>query len=80
MIEAYKFKQGLTPPIMDDIFLIRDNNYNLRNFREIYACSKSTVKYGTEALSYKVPQLWQIVSQVLKEIPTLITFKNKTKQ
>ena len=31
-IEIYKFHAGLTPPIMSDLFAIRENNYNLRNF------------------------------------------------
>ena len=33
MIEIYRFLNGLSPPIMDDIFRLRENRYNLRNFR-----------------------------------------------
>ena len=31
-IEIYKFQAGLTPPITSDLFVTRENNYNLRNF------------------------------------------------
>ena len=30
--EIYKFLNGLSPPIMNDAFMIRNNKYNLRNF------------------------------------------------
>ena len=33
-IEIYKFQAGLTPPFMSDLFVTRENNYNLRNFQE----------------------------------------------
>ena len=32
MIEVYKYLNGLSPDIMSDIFKLRENNYNLRNF------------------------------------------------
>ena len=31
-IEIYKFQAGLTPPMMSDLFVTRENNYSLRNF------------------------------------------------
>ena len=31
-IEIYKFQAGLTSPIMSDLFVTRENNYNLQNF------------------------------------------------
>ena len=33
MIEVYKFLTGLSPLIMEHIFDIRENTYNVRNFR-----------------------------------------------
>ena len=32
MIEVYKYLNGLSPDIMSDIFKLRENTYNLRNF------------------------------------------------
>ena len=35
VIEANKFQTGLTSPIMRDLFLTRENKYNLRNFQAL---------------------------------------------
>ena len=32
MIEVYKYRNGHSPEIMNDIFNLRENMYNLRNF------------------------------------------------
>ena len=50
-IEIYKFRAGLTPPIMSDLFVTRENNYNLRNFQELESSLRRTVKFGTETIS-----------------------------
>ena len=55
-IEIYKFQAGLTPPIMSDLFVTRENIYNLRNFQELEYSLKRTVKCGTETISYRGPQ------------------------
>ena len=47
LIEVYKNLNELSPPIMLDLFTIRDNIYNLRNFRERYCEKKKTIRYGT---------------------------------
>ena len=39
-IEIYKFQAGLTAPIMSDLFVISENNYNLRNFQELESSLK----------------------------------------
>ena len=46
-IEIYKFQARLTPPIMSDLFVTRENNYNLRNFQELESSYKRTVKFET---------------------------------
>ena len=47
LTEIYKNLNGLSPPIMLDLFTMRDNIYNLRNFRERYCEKKKTIRYGT---------------------------------
>ena len=44
-IEIYKFQNGLSPPIMNDIFFSRQNNYNLRKFQELSTSTKNTVNF-----------------------------------
>ena len=35
MTETYKIINGITPPIMEKIFVFRENAPNVRNFHEI---------------------------------------------
>ena len=49
-IEIYKFQNGLSPPIMNDIFFSRQNIYALRKFQEFSTSTKTTVNFGIETL------------------------------
>ena len=44
MVEIYKIKNNVNPPLMDFMFERRNNTYNLRNFREFPTERKRTVK------------------------------------
>ena len=55
--EIYKFLNGLSPPIMNDAFMIRNNKYNLRNFQRPYSTNKRTTKYGTETATHRGPRI-----------------------
>ena len=57
-IEIYKFQNGLSPPIMNDIFFSRQNICNLREFQELSISTKNTVNFGMETISYRGQQLW----------------------
>ena len=65
-IEIYKFQAGLTPPIMSDLFVTRGNNYILTNFQELESSLKQTVKFGTETISYRGPQIWNLIPERLR--------------
>ena len=58
MTEAYKIVNGIAPPIMNSLFQFRCNTNNIRNFQEIFAENRKTVKYGTETVTYREPFLW----------------------
>ena len=62
-IEIYKFQGGLAPPIMSDLFITRENNYNLRNFQELESSLRRTVKFETETISYRGPQIWNLIAK-----------------
>ena len=79
-IEIYKFQNGLSPPIMNDIFFSRQNIYNLRKFQELSTSSKNTVNFGTETISYRGPQLWNLIPDNIKSEPTLELFKKKIRK
>ena len=80
MTEVYKSINGLSPPILEDMFSQRTNEYNVRNFREILSQGGSSVRYGTETLQFRAPQLWQSVPLDIKNSNNLATFKNRIKQ
>ena len=75
MAEIYKIKNNLKPPIMDFMFERRDNAFNNRNFQEFMTERKRTVKTGLETLNYRFPQLWSILPKNLRQINSLIQFK-----
>ena len=35
MTETYKIIKGLSPPIMENFFILQENTHNVRNFKEI---------------------------------------------
>ena len=57
--EIYKFLNGLSPPIMNEVFQINECPYNLRNPRTLASKPKSTVRYDLDTIAFKGPQIWQ---------------------
>ena len=74
--EICKFLNGLSLPIMNGAFMIR-NNYNLRNFQCLYSTNKTTVKYGTETVTYRGPQIWNLVPEKTKNASSFDIFKKE---
>ena len=79
MIEMFKVKNELAPPIMDSMLERRNEFYNLRNFQEFLTERKRTVHYGLETLSYRSPKLWSLLPENSKEVESLKIFKRKVK-
>ena len=77
--EIFKVMTGVAPPIMQNLFEVRENKYNLRNFREIQNSVKNTVKCGLETISYRSSALWSLVPQEIKSEISLAAFKSKIK-
>ena len=65
---------------MNDIFFSRQNIYNLRKFQELSTSTKNTVNFGTETISYRGPQLWNLIPDNIKSEPTLELFKKKIRK
>ena len=74
LIEVFKMKNELAPPIMEPILNKRFNTYNLRNFPEFAKERKKTVWYGLETFSYRYPQLCSVLPESLKEMNSLSQF------
>ena len=59
MIEVYKYLNGLYPDIMNDIFKLRENTYNLRNVHIFESESPRTKRFGLDCIAYRASQLWK---------------------
>ena len=79
-IEIYKFQAGLIPLIISDLFVTRENNYNLRNFQELESSLKRTVKFGTETITYRAPQILNLIPERLRALETLNKFEKEVKK
>ena len=51
MTETYKIINGISPPIMEKFFILREHTRNVRNFQEMSNGIRETVKYGIETIS-----------------------------
>ena len=57
VIEIFKIKNELAPPITESMLERRSKSFNIRNFKKVLTERKRTVRYGLENLSYRSPQL-----------------------
>ena len=80
MIEIYKTKNNLNPPVMSNMFERRNNAYNLRNFQDFATKRRRTVKMGLETLNYRSPELWLILPENLRQINWLVQFKENVRK
>ena len=79
-IELLKFYNVLSPPLMNNIFNLREENpYNLRHVSEFSRPMINSVYHGTESISFLGPKIWDILPEKLKNIVTLEVFKKEIK-
>ena len=67
----YKISNGLSTPLMKDIFPKSRNPYNLRQNSQFYGPRINTVYHGTESISNLGPKIWDLVPSNLKGISEL---------
>ena len=80
-IEVYKDIHWLSPAVMGEVFKInRTLSYNLRTQNDFSSRFPKTVKYGTETISFLLPEVWVLVPEKLKEYSCLETFKSKIRK
>ena len=72
--EMHKISNGLSTPLMKDIFPINRNPYNLRQNSQFSRPRINTVYHGTESISNLGPKIWDLVPSNQKEISELDKF------
>ena len=60
-LQTYKFLQGLSSPLMNEIFVERYNSCGLRGNNVLTRRRVNSVRYGTEAVSFLAPKIWCII-------------------
>ena len=65
---------------MHDAFMIRNNKYNLRNFQCLYSTNKRTAKYGTETVTYRGPQICNLIPEKTKNASSFEIFKKEIRK
>ena len=79
MIEIFKFLKGISLPIMNEIFRLRNIPYTIRNPRDLDSQLPKTVFCGLETTAYKGPQLWQqLLTKTIKGT-SLVNFRQNIK-
>ena len=79
MTKVYKYLNGHSPDIINDIFKLRENMYDLRNFHIFQTESPRSLKYGLDAIPYRASQLWQQAPIDIREAAFVALFKNRIK-
>ena len=69
MNEVYKDLNGLSPNIVRDIFKLKENTYNLRNFHIFESQNPRTKKFGSDNIACRASHLWRNVSEELEIQP-----------
>ena len=65
---------------MNEIFVERNNNYNLRGNNELTRRRVNTVANKTETVSFLTPKIWGILTKEIKDSESLDIFKRKIKK
>ena len=75
--ELFKVKNGLSPEIMNKIFVFPEKWYNLRSGNHLARKNIRTTQYGIESVSNLGAKLWNLLSGEIKSSSFLTVFKNK---
>ena len=78
-IETFKVLHGLSPPLLNEVFVERNCNYNLRENNFLKRRRVNSVRYGTESVSFLAPKIWDTLPKDVKNSETLNAFKAKIK-
>ena len=67
MIEIFKCLKSISPPIMNEIFGLKNMPYTIRNPKNLDSRLPKTVCRGLETIACTGPQLWQKLPAKNKE-------------
>ena len=63
--------QGISPPLLNEMFVPRQCNYELRGNNFLKRQRVKSERYGTESVSSLAPKIWEILPNKIKDSDTL---------
>ena len=79
LTEVYKYIDGLSPEIMNEVYSTRASIYNTRQFNVFETHIPTSNRYGLNSIPYKGNQLWNLLPENLESSRSLTLFKNEIK-
>ena len=79
-IDIYKVMQGISPPLLNEVFEPRHCNYELPGNIFLERRRVKSVRYGTESLSFLALKIWEILRNEIKDSDTFQILKAKIKK
>ena len=78
-IEIFKLYRNISSHIVRQLFQLRNNDYNLRQFSQFDLPNVRSIFYGTESISFLGPKIWNILPNEFKKETSLDVFKKLIK-
>lgn len=79
MIEVYKYLNGLSADIMNTIFKLKQNTYNLRSFHAFESQNLSSKHFRLDRIAYRATRLWKN-DRIERNSASLLLFKESIKK
>ena len=80
LTEVYKSLNGLSPPVMNEVFQTNDCPYGLRKPIILASKHKSTMKYVINTIAFRHPRIWQNILLEIRNSESLSLLKSNIKQ
>ena len=78
--EMFKVYKSMSSSILNDIFVPKVSNYNLRVNSYFESRKVTSVHHGTESLSFLGPKIWDLVPLEIKQSQNIKIFKDRIKK
>ena len=70
----------ISPPLLNEVFVPRQCNYDLRRNNFLERRRVKSVRYGIESISFLAPKILEILTNEIKDSDTVQIFKAKIKK
>ena len=77
--EIYKVMQGISPPLLNEVFVPLHCNYKLRGNNFLQRRRVKSLGWGTKSISSLASKIWEILPSEIKDSGTLQIFNAKIK-